>query len=81
MTTGSDVVVPLGSTRAVTIRRLFMPERTQFLLMCRKKADTSPDAAGRILDALVEWDETGKKLTANTHELSVKYNELLDGAV
>ncbi len=81
MTTGSDVVVPLGSTRAVTIRRLFMVERTQFQLMRRKKADHSPDAAGRILDALVEWDATEKKSEANTHELSVRYNELLDGAV
>lgn len=81
MTTGSDVIVPMGSTRAVQIRRLFMPERTQFLLMRRKKADHSPEAAGRILDALVEWDETEKKNEANTHELSVRYNELLDEAV
>lgn len=81
MTTGSEVIVPLGVTRGVQIRRLFMPERTQFLLMRRRKADHSPEAAGRILDALVEWDETEKKSAANTHELSVKYNELLDGAV
>ena len=31
MTTGSEVIVPLGVTRADQIRRLFMPERTQFL--------------------------------------------------
>ena len=80
MSTGSEVIVPLGVTRADQIRRLFMPERTQFLLMRRKKADHSSDAAGKILDALVEWD-TAQASPPNTHELSVKYNELLDGAV
>ena len=80
MTTGSEVIVPLGVTRATQIRRLFMPERTQCLLMRRRKADHSPDAVGKILDALVEWD-TAQASPPNTHELSVKYNELLDGAV
>ena len=77
---GSEVIVPLGVSRATQIKRLFMPERTQFLLMRRRKADHSLEAAGRILDALVAWDE-GQASPPNTHELSVKYNELLDGAV
>lgn len=79
MTTGSEVIVPMGVTRATQIRRLFMPERTQFLLMRRRKP-ASGAAAAAILDALVAWDEA-QASPPNTHELSVKYNELLDGAV
>ncbi len=74
MTTGSELAVPLGVSRAQYIRNLFMLERTRFLLARRKKKQ---DGADKILDALVEWD-AGQDPAPNTHELSVKYNQLLD---
>jgi hypothetical protein len=77
MTTGSELAVPLNVSRAQYIIDLFNLERTQALLRKRRKSAESIDA-GRILGALVEWDvETGG---ANTHQLSVKYNQLLDAA-
>jgi hypothetical protein len=77
MTTGSELAVPPNISRAQYIIDLFNFERTKALLQKRKKPGTKR-AADAILDALVAWDvETGG---ANTHQLSVKYNALLDGA-
>lgn len=77
MATGSELAVPLNVSRAEYIIGLFNVERTKALLRKRRKPNTDLDAS-RILDALVAWDEaTGG---ANTHQLSVKYNELMDAA-
>jgi hypothetical protein len=77
MATGSELAVPLNVSRAQYIIDLFNVERTQALLRKRRKLATDLDAS-RILDALVAWDvEVGG---ANTHQLSVKYNQLLDAA-
>ena len=73
---GSELAVPPNVSRAQYIRDLFVLERTRFLLTRRKKPATDEDA-GKILDALVEFD-AAKEGGANTHELSVRYNELLD---
>ncbi len=77
--TGSALAVPPNVSRAQYIRDLFGVDRTRFLLMRRRKTATS-ETASAVLDALVAWDseQTGG---ADTHQLSVKYNELLDGAV
>lgn len=72
---GSDLAVPPNVSRSQYIIDLFNVERTQALLRKRSKPDAEQDAR-RILDALVAWDvETGG---GNTHQLSVKYNQLLD---
>jgi hypothetical protein len=77
MATGSELAVPLNVSRAQYIINLFNMERTKAMLRKRRKPADELDA-GRILDALVEWDEeTGG---ANTHQLSVRYNQLLDAA-
>lgn len=77
MTTGSELAVPLNVSRAQYIIDLFNLERTKALLRKRRKPAGELEAS-RILDALVAWDvETGG---ANTHQLSVKYNQLLDAA-
>lgn len=77
MTTGSELAVPLNVTRAQYIIDLFNVDRTKAMLAKRRKPAGDLDAS-RILDALVEWDvEMGG---ANTHQLSVKYNALMDDA-
>lgn len=77
MATGSELAVPLNVSRAQYIIDLFNLERTKMLLRKRRKPAEDLDA-GRILGELVDWDaETGG---ANTHQLSVKYNQLLDAA-
>lgn len=73
---GSDLAVPPNVSRGQYIIDLFNVERTQALLHKRSKPAAERDAL-RVLDALVAWDvEIGG---ANTHQLSVKYNQLLDG--
>jgi len=73
MATGSELAVPPNVERGQYIRDLFNLTRTQALLARRRKP---VDGATAILDALVAWDtEMGG---ANTHQLSVRYNELLD---
>lgn len=75
MATGSELAVPFGVTRAQYIIDLFNVERTKAMLAKRHKPSADIEAS-RILDDLVAWDvEAGG---ANTHQLSVRYNELLD---
>lgn len=77
MATGSELAVPMGITRGQYIRDLFNLERTKHLLGKRRKSNTE-QAAIRILNDLVAWDIEMKG--ANTHQLSVKYNALMDDA-
>ena len=74
---GSQLAFSPTISRGQYIRDLFNPERTRFLLARRSRPSAEADA-NAILDALVAWDETQKD--ANTHQLSVRYNERLDGA-